>query len=80
MANAQVDAFKASVSQATGSFLPQLYANAGYTRYEEPNIITPIHQLGVFPPLDDEIYEATFLTLETLVTAALDRLFQEEGK
>jgi len=58
LTNAQVDAFDASVSQATASLLPQLYASAGYTRYEEPNIITPIHQLGVFPPLDDEIYEA----------------------
>ncbi|RKX29066.1 MAG: hypothetical protein DRP47_02660 [Candidatus Zixiibacteriota bacterium] len=58
LTRAQVDAFSASVSQATASLLPQIYANAGYTRYEEPNISTPIHQLGVFPPLDDEIYEA----------------------
>ncbi len=60
LTDAQVDASYASVRQATGSLLPQLYANAGYTRYEEPNIITPIHKQGVFPPLDDEIYEASF--------------------
>jgi protein-tyrosine phosphatase len=43
---------------------------------------TDEEEWGVPDPFggDDEIYEATFLTLETLVTAALDRLFQEEGK
>ena len=58
LTNAQMDASRASVRQATASLLPQLYANAGYTKYEEPNIIIPIHEIGVFPPLDDEIYEA----------------------
>ncbi len=57
MSKAQVDASRSQVSQATATLLPQLYANAGYTLYEEPNIVTPIHQQGVFPPLDDEIYE-----------------------
>ncbi len=58
MTDAKLDASEATVRQATGSLLPQLYATAGYTRYEEPNIVTPIHEQGVFPPLDDEIYEA----------------------
>jgi len=58
MTRAQVDASRSRVSQATASLLPQLYANAGYTLYDEPNIVTPIHRQGVFPPLDDEIYEA----------------------
>ncbi|MEA3297656.1 MAG: TolC family protein [candidate division Zixibacteria bacterium] len=57
MSKAQVDASRSQVSQATATLLPQLYANAGYTLYEEPNIVTPIHQQGVFPPLDYEIYE-----------------------
>lgn len=59
MSHAQVGASRSKVSQATATLLPQLYANAGYTLYEEPNIVTPIHQQGVFPPLDDEIYEAS---------------------
>lgn len=58
MSKVQVHASRSKVSQATATLLPQLYANAGYTHYEEPNIVTPIHQQGVFPPLDDEIYEA----------------------
>lgn len=58
MTKAQVSASRSAVSQATGSLLPQLYATAGYTLYEEPNIVTPIHQQGVFPPLDEELYEA----------------------
>lgn len=58
MSKVQVDASRSKVSQSTATLLPQLYANAGYTYYEEPNIVTPIHQQGVFPPLDDEIYEA----------------------
>lgn len=29
---------------------------------------------------DDQVYEATFLTLEAMVTAALDRLFREEER
>lgn len=52
------DAAGAAVSRSTSSFLPQIHANAGYTKYEEPTIVTPIHEQGVFPPLDDQIYEA----------------------
>ncbi|NIV94908.1 TolC family protein, partial [candidate division KSB1 bacterium] len=36
---------------------PQIVVTLGYTRYNEPNIIVPIHERGVFPPLDNEIYE-----------------------
>ncbi len=57
-ASARTKAAQASVRQATGNFLPALYLNAGYTKYQEPNIITPIHEVGVFPALDDEIYNA----------------------
>lgn len=57
-AQARTKAAQASVSQATGNFLPQLNLNAGYTKYQEPNTITPIHEVGVFPLLDDEIYNA----------------------
>ncbi len=51
-------AAEARVREATGGFLPQISMLAGYTRYQEPNIIIPIHKVGVFPPLDDQIYEA----------------------
>ncbi len=49
---------EARVREATGGFLPQISMLVGYTRYQEPNIIIPIHKVGVFPPLDDQIYEA----------------------
>ncbi|MBN4056820.1 TolC family protein [bacterium AH-315-J21] len=55
-AQAKSRAAQASVRQASGSFLPQLSLGAGYTVYQEPNIITPIHEIGVFPALDDAIY------------------------
>lgn len=58
LSNAQLYASESVVNQVTGTLLPQLHATAGYTLYEEPNIVTPIHQQGLFPPLDDEIYEA----------------------
>lgn len=57
-AEARTVASHAAVRGTTGSFLPQLHVTSSYTRYEEPNIVTPIHQPGIFPPLDDEIYEA----------------------
>ncbi len=54
---ADVSAAEADVWNAYTDFLPQVTVNGSYTRFEEPNIIIPIHEVGVFPPLDDRIYE-----------------------
>lgn len=56
-AKAQRQAAEARISEAKSGYLPQLAFTAGYTRYEEPNIVVPIHRTGVFPPLDNGIYE-----------------------
>lgn len=45
------------IGEAQGNLLPNLSATAGYTRYSDPNTVLPIHEAGVFPPLDDDIYE-----------------------
>lgn len=55
-ARREARAAAARVDQARGEYFPRLFFSAGYTRYEEPNIIIPIHEGGVFPPLDDGIY------------------------
>lgn len=49
----------ARIGEARGTLLPSLSAAAGYTRYSDPNTILPIHEAGVFPPLDDDIYEGS---------------------
>ncbi|MGD2135207.1 MAG: TolC family protein [Gemmatimonadales bacterium] len=51
-------ASEARVAEARSGYLPQLSVTTGYTRYQEPTIIVPIHEAGVFPPLDDDIFEA----------------------
>lgn len=45
------------VKEARADLFPEISAIGGYSRYEEPNIVLPIHEAGVFPPLDDDIYE-----------------------
>ena len=52
------DAAEARVSETTSDYFPRVSLSAGYTRYEENNIIIPIHKVGVFPPLDNDIYES----------------------
>ena len=52
------DAAEARVSETTSDYFPRVSVSAGYTRFEEDNIIFPIHKVGVFPPLDDDIYES----------------------
>lgn len=69
MIKGQREAADAKVWEAKGAFLPQILVSAGYTRYEEPNIIVPIHQVGVFPPLDDQIYESSLQVKIPLLTA-----------
>ncbi|MBU2500069.1 TolC family protein [bacterium] len=49
----------ARIGEARASLFPDLTAMAGYTRYSDPNTVLPIHQAGVFPPLDDDIYEGS---------------------
>jgi len=41
---------------ARGGFLPKVDVNADVSHYNEPNTVHPIHEAGVFPPLDDDIY------------------------
>ncbi len=54
------EASEARVRAARSGYFPQLSVVAGYTWYKEPNIIIPIHEIGVFPPLDDQIYTTDF--------------------
>ena len=51
-------ASKHRVGEARSVLLPAVALSAGYTRYEEPMSVTPIHQVGRFPALDEEIYDA----------------------
>lgn len=52
-------ASQSMVWEARSGFLPRLSASASYTQHQEPNIILPIHEMGVFPPLDDQILDAS---------------------
>lgn len=56
----QRQAAEARTREARSASFPQLAVTAGYTRHQEPNIIVPIHRMGVFPPLDDQIYDVGF--------------------
>lgn len=56
---AQRDVTEARIGLAKSDFFPQIVVSSRYTRYKEPNIIIPIHRTGVFPPLDDDLYETT---------------------
>lgn len=58
-AQRQREAAEARTREAASGLYPQLSLTAGYTRHQEPNVIVPIHQVGVFPPLDDQIYETS---------------------
>jgi adhesin transport system outer membrane protein len=53
-------ASEARVWEARSGYFPRFSIVAGYTRYQEPSIVIPIHEQGVFPPLDDQIYETSF--------------------
>lgn len=43
----------------SSDYIPRISGSVSYTLSQYPQIITPIRQQGAFPPLDDEIYEAT---------------------
>jgi len=57
--DARSGAAKAHVREVWAATLPNIAVTGGYTWYEKPNIIFPIHQAGVFPPLDDRIFESS---------------------
>lgn len=40
---------------ARGQRLPKINLDASYTRYANPTLVTPIREVGVFPPLDRDI-------------------------
>lgn len=54
---AQRDATEARVWEVKSGFFPQVRLSSGFTRYSDPSIIVPIHEQGVFPPLDNDIFE-----------------------
>ena len=56
-ARAQWRSAEARSDQARSDRFPQLSISAGYTRYQEPSIVVPIHKVGIFPPLDEDVYE-----------------------
>jgi outer membrane protein TolC len=55
---AQRDAAEAKVRKSKSDYFPQVTLSSGYTRYEEPTVIIPIHEIGVFPPLDNDLFYA----------------------
>ncbi|MBR9979266.1 MAG: TolC family protein [Bacteroidetes bacterium] len=55
---AQREAADLRVWETRGAHLPQISLNAAYSWSEKPLIVLPIHQQGVFPPLDDRIFES----------------------
>lgn len=53
-----VDKSNEGVEAARGARWPQVDINAGATRFGYPTFVTPIREIGVFPPLDSTIYNA----------------------
>jgi outer membrane protein len=51
-----VDRTEQQLRAARGAFWPSVDFTAGVTHYANPTFIYPVHQLGVFPPLDETIY------------------------
>ncbi|MBZ0269740.1 TolC family protein [bacterium] len=56
-AKAQQRAAEAGVREARSAYFPHLSLAGSYSRYDQKNVVVPIHETGVFPPLDDDIYE-----------------------
>jgi outer membrane protein TolC len=52
-----------SVREAKSDYLPFVSLDSGITRHENPTMVTSIQQTGVFPPLDDTIYETRLSVL-----------------
>jgi len=51
-----VDIAKLELGKAEAARLPTLDLRGGYTHYSDPMIIVPIHETGVFPSLDRDIF------------------------
>ncbi|MDT8323238.1 MAG: TolC family protein [Bacteroidota bacterium] len=56
--DAQHRVAEAGLRETRSGHLPRITASTSYTWYQEANIIFPIHQAGVFPPLDDRIFDS----------------------
>lgn len=48
-----------TVRESYSGHLPKISVSGAYTYFEKPNIVFPIHQQGIFPPLDDRIFESS---------------------
>jgi outer membrane protein TolC len=59
-AEAASEAARAAAGPLNSAYLPGVAAQASYLRSQYPTTITPIREIGAFPPLDDEIYDLTF--------------------
>jgi outer membrane protein TolC len=51
-----VDIAKLELEKSKAARLPSLDLQGSYTRFSDPMIIVPIHETGVFPQLDDDIF------------------------
>lgn len=51
-----VDIAKLELGKAKAARLPVVDLRGGYTRYSDPMIVVPIHESGVFPSLDQDIF------------------------
>lgn len=59
IAKTNSESAQAGSSLLSSDYLPKLNGNISYTKSQFPQIITPIRQQGAFPPLDDQVYNAT---------------------
>lgn len=60
----QTDALALERNMARGRQLPSVEMQAGYTHYSDPMLVWPLHQIGSFPPLDQDVASAgLYLTL-----------------
>ncbi|WP_372637615.1 TolC family protein [Fodinibius sp.] len=58
IAEADKEAAEAAGGLLSSDYLPNINSSLTYTRSQYPQIVTPIREQGIFPPLDDQLYEA----------------------
>lgn len=58
-ARADWDAAKAKSNWLSSGYLPRINSELSFQQSQYSQIVTPIRQQGIFPPLDDQIYSAT---------------------
>lgn len=63
-----VDIAKLELDKSKAARLPTLDLRGGYTRYSDPMIIVPIHETGVFPSLDQDIFTSDLYAQMPLYT------------